>query len=134
MPAPRREVSPRGSLPPLVGRAEELSLISSLLKEAKKGAGQTLIVSGEGGIGKTRILTAAAEKAQKDGWNVVTGRAYAVETGIPYALFSDALLPLLRSLEPGALSVLTRGGLAELALSGQQPVDQFVAFGAGHGR
>lgn len=43
------------------------------------------------------------------------GRAYAVETGIPYALFSDALLPLLRKLEPGALSVLTRGGTAELA-------------------
>src|SRR5829696_966849 len=114
MPAPRRDISPRGTLAPLVGRAEELSLVVSLLKEAKKGSGRTLIVSGEGGIGKTRILTAAAEKAQKDGWTVVIGRAYAVETGIPYALFSDALLPLLRSLEPGTLSVLTRGGMAEL--------------------
>ncbi len=104
----------RGAVAPLVGRAEELSLVASLLKEAKKGSGRTLIVSGEGGIGKTRILTAAAEKAHKDGWNVVVGRAYAVETGIPYALFSDALLPLLRSLEPGTLSVLTRGGMAEL--------------------
>ena len=72
-------------------------------------------MSGEGGVGKTRILTAAVEKAEKDNWNVVVGRAYAVETGIPYALFSDALLPLLRKLEPGALSVLTRGGMSELA-------------------
>lgn len=39
-----------------------------------------------------------------------------METGIPYSLFSDALTPLLRSLEPGTLSVLTRGGMAELAV------------------
>ncbi|HVF40841.1 MAG TPA: AAA family ATPase [Gemmatimonadaceae bacterium] len=100
---------------PLVGRKPELALIASLLKDAEKGAGRTLIVSGEGGVGKTRILTTAAEQAERDGWNVVVGRAYAVETGIPYALFSDALLPSIRKLDPGALSVLTRGGLAELS-------------------
>jgi DNA-binding CsgD family transcriptional regulator/tetratricopeptide (TPR) repeat protein len=100
----------------LVGRAAELSLITSTLANARKGAGQTLIISGEGGVGKTRLLTAGIERARKDGWNVVLGRAYAVETGIPYALFSDAMLPLLEGLEPGALSVLTRGGVGELAL------------------
>ena len=100
---------------PLVGRDSEMQLIASLLREARKGAGKTLIVSGEGGVGKTRILTEASAKARQDGWNVVIGRAYAVETGIPYALFSDALLPFIRSLEPGALAVLTRGGAAELA-------------------
>ena len=104
-----------GSQLPLVGRDSELRLIASLLRDARKGAGKTLIVSGEGGVGKTRILTEASAKARQDGWNVVTGRAYAVETGIPYALFSDALLPFIRSIEPGALAVLTRGGAAELA-------------------
>jgi DNA-binding CsgD family transcriptional regulator/tetratricopeptide (TPR) repeat protein len=92
-----------------------MHLIASLLKDARKGAGKTLIVSGEGGVGKTRVLTEAAAKARQDGWNVVTGRAYAVETGIPYALFSDALLPFIRSIEPSSLAVLTRGGTAELA-------------------
>jgi len=91
-----------------------MQLIASLLSDARKGAGKTLIVSGEGGVGKTRILTEAGARAKLDGWNVVTGRAYAVETGIPYALFSDALLPFIRSLEPGALAVMTRGGAAEL--------------------
>ncbi|HZK78644.1 MAG TPA: AAA family ATPase, partial [Gemmatimonadaceae bacterium] len=104
-----------GSQLPLVGRDHEMQLIASLLRDARKGAGKTLIVSGEGGVGKTRILAEAAAKARQDGWNVVTGRAYAVETGIPYALFSDALLPFIKSLEPGALAVLTRGGTAELA-------------------
>ena len=92
-----------------------MQLIASLLRDARKGAGKTLIVSGEGGVGKTRILTEASARARQDGWNVVTGRAYAVETGIPYALFSDALLPFIRSIEPGSLAVLTRGGAAELA-------------------
>jgi len=99
----------------LVGRDEEMRAIASLLRDARKGAGKTLIVSGEGGVGKTRILAEAAAKARQDGWNVVTGRAYSVETGIPYALFSDALLPFIRSIEPGSLAVLTRGGTAELA-------------------
>ena len=40
---------------------------------------------------------------------------YPVETGVPYALFSDALLPILRRIDSAALSVLTRGGSAELA-------------------
>ncbi len=99
----------------MIGRAEELALIAGLLKEAAKGTGKTLIVSGEGGVGKTRILTAAADRAQHEGWRVAVGRAYAVETGIPYSLFSDAFLPLIRELEPGTLSVLTRGGMAELS-------------------
>jgi DNA-binding CsgD family transcriptional regulator/tetratricopeptide (TPR) repeat protein len=91
-----------------------MQLIASLLRDARKGAGKTLIVSGEGGVGKTRILTEAAARARQDGWSVVIGRAYSVETGIPYALFSDALLPFIKSLDPNTLAVLTRGGTAEL--------------------
>ena len=45
----------------------------------------------------------------------MSGRAYAVETGIPYALFADAFVPFLKTLEPSALSVLSRGGIGELA-------------------
>ena len=98
-----------------MGRGEELSVISSMLDEVSRGAGATLIISGEGGVGKTSLITAAAEDAARNGWQVVLGRAYAVETGIPYALFSDAFVPFLQALEPGALSVLTRGGIRELA-------------------
>ncbi len=100
---------------PLVGRASELSLLSEALAEAWNGTGQTVFLAGEGGVGKTRVASAAAEEAEKRGWNVAYGRSYAVETGIPYALFSDALLPLLKKLDPSTLSVLTRGGAAELA-------------------
>ena len=80
---------------PLVGRSAELALLSKTIDEAAKGAGRSVFVVGEGGIGKTRLAAAAAERAAKRGWNVAVGRAYPVETGVPYALFSDALLPLV---------------------------------------
>jgi len=98
---------------PLVGRSAELSLLSKTIDEAAQGAGRSVFIVGEGGIGKTRLATAAAERAAKRGWTVAVGRAYPVETGVPYALFSDALLPLVRKLDPATLSVLSRGGAAD---------------------
>src|SRR3979411_1680500 len=90
----------------LVGRSAELALLSKTIEEAAKGAGRSVFVVGEGGIGKTRLAAAAAEQAAKRGWTVAMGRAYPVETGVPYALFSDAIVPLLRNLEPTSLTVL----------------------------
>jgi len=100
---------------PLIGRSVELALLSRTIDEASRGAGRSVLIAGEGGIGKTRLATAASERAGKQGWTVAVGRAYPVESGVPYALFSDALLPLVRKLDPAALSVLTRGGAAELS-------------------
>ncbi len=99
----------------LVGRSAELALLSRTIDEAAKGGGRSVFLVGEGGIGKTRLATAAAERAAKRGWRVAVGRSYPVETGVPYALFSDALVPLVRKLEPGTLAVLTRGGAAEFS-------------------
>lgn len=106
-----------GPLPalPLVGRSTELAMLGALLDAAGKGRGTMLLLEGEGGQGKTRLALATAERAAKRGWLVALGRAYPVEVGVPYALFTDALLPLLRTLDPATLSVLTRGAVAELS-------------------
>ncbi len=112
---------------PLIGRESELALLTGALTDAGNGTGQTVFLAGEGGVGKTRVAAAAAEEAAKREWNVAFGRSYAVETGIPYALFSDALLPSLKKLDPSTLSVLTRGGVAELAYL-------FPALGTGNER
>ena len=100
---------------PLIGRATELSMLGQALTNTAAGRGYTVILAGEGGIGKTRLAKAAAEQAERRSWQVALGRAYPVETGVPYALFSDALLPMLRKLDSSTLQVLTRGGSAELA-------------------
>src|SRR6476659_431188 len=94
---------------PLVGRASELQALASALGAADEGRGQTIVVVGESGSGKTHLVTALSEQAAARGFTVAIGRAYPVETGVPYAVFSDALLPLLRTVEPSVLTLLTRG-------------------------
>ncbi|MDQ6717468.1 MAG: AAA family ATPase [Gemmatimonadota bacterium] len=113
--------------PPLVGRRDELAQLVDAIDGAERGAGRVVFLSGEGGVGKTRLAGAAAEIAAKRGWTVAVGRAYPIETGVPYALFSDALLAIIRRIEPSSLSVLTRGGSAELA-------HLFPALGAAGGK
>ncbi|HEX8452468.1 MAG TPA: AAA family ATPase [Longimicrobium sp.] len=100
---------------PLVGREAEVAMLRELLDSADAGRGGMLVFSGESGIGKSRLLRAAAEDAERRGWSVAVGRAYPVEAGIPYAPVADLLLPIVRALSPEALATLTRGGETELA-------------------
>ncbi|CAN5704678.1 hypothetical protein BH23GEM9_BH23GEM9_17020 [soil metagenome] len=100
---------------PLVGRSAELALLRELLNGAAGGTGGMVILAGEGGAGKTRLAEEIAEDAERRGFTVARGRAYPMESGVPYALFADALLPVLRAHSGPSLSVLARGGEAELA-------------------
>ena len=51
--------------PPLFGRDAELSLLRSRFLEAQKGAGQIVALSGEPGIGKSRVLRAFRESLRE---------------------------------------------------------------------
>lgn len=108
---------PHAVLPPtpVVGRSQELASLSAALDAAKGGHGTLVFIAGEGGIGKTRLVEAAGEQARARGFAVALGRAYAVETGVPFALFADALLPTLRALDNAAIAAVTRGLAADLA-------------------
>ena len=100
---------------PLVGRTNELALLASALDDGDAGRGGAVFLAGEGGVGKTRLAAAVADLAARRGWSVAAGRAYPVEQGVPFALFADAFVPLLRRMDAARLQVLTRGGAAELA-------------------
>ena len=57
----------RGSgLSPLVGRAEEIDLLLRRWARAKGGDGQVVLVSGEPGIGKSRIIAALDERLRTE--------------------------------------------------------------------
>jgi DNA-binding CsgD family transcriptional regulator len=94
---------------PLVGRSAELTALRGALDRAAGGAGSCWLVAGPGGIGKTRLGRALLDEAAQRGWATASGRAFPAESGVPFALFADALMPVVRHLDEAALQVLTRG-------------------------
>jgi tetratricopeptide (TPR) repeat protein len=101
--------------PPLVGRSAEISLFHDIMDRAAEGRAAIVFLAGDGGIGKTRLTRAAAEEAARRDWGRAVGGANPVETGVPYALFADALLPALAGMEDSVRAALTRGADDELA-------------------
>lgn len=55
------------ALTPLVGRRDELELLLRLWRQATGGAGQVVLLSGEPGIGKSRILAALLKRLPGEG-------------------------------------------------------------------
>ena len=95
---------------PLVGRTSELALLGDWISDVATGQGGVHMVAGPSGIGKTRLAKAIAERAERDRWSVAIGRVYSVESGVPYAVWSDALMHLLGGMDASTRNVLTRGG------------------------
>jgi hypothetical protein len=63
----RFEMAVHRGLTPLVGRTEELALLQQRWALAKSGAGQVVLVSGEPGIGKSRLVQELKEHVNTDG-------------------------------------------------------------------
>ena len=85
--------SPQGtSAWPFVGRAQELALLDRLLT----GGPPVLLVAGEPGIGKSRLLQAGSELAQAQGWTVLVGGCHRRSGQEPYAPLVGALAGSLR--------------------------------------
>ena len=108
---PRHEpdASPWGDELPLVGRRTDRDALRLLLDDAMDGRGHTLVMHGESGVGKSRLLAELTREAGAREMLVASGRAFTVEAAAPFGAFADAFSAPLLALEPGALSVLARG-------------------------
>ncbi|HET9947587.1 MAG TPA: AAA family ATPase, partial [Longimicrobiales bacterium] len=98
---------------PLVGRKDDLARVVRLFGHETR-VDPVLVLTGAPGVGKSRVARALSAEAEQRGWTVAMGRAYPVESGMPYNLISDAFLPILRSFDEAALTVLTRGTSGDL--------------------
>lgn len=67
-----------------VGRVHELERLSDALEDALSGLGRLVLVSGEQGIGKTRVAMELARRAEQQGAQVLWGRCYEREGAPPY--------------------------------------------------
>ena len=99
----------RGSVqsPVLVGRDSFLALIEDRLAAAAAGEGRLLFVAGEAGIGKTRLLSAVARRADAGGFAVVRAAAFPDDVQSLAGLLLDLAGNLLPAREP-VLSELGR--------------------------
>ena len=98
----------RDEAAPLVGRADEQTLIASLLDEVTT-RGQALVLRGEPGIGKSRLLAEAARDARDRGMVVLTASGVQSEAHLPFAGLHQMLRPVRE--RAGALPAIQRDAL-----------------------
>ncbi len=77
--------------PILAGRAAEVEALRHWMAQAQSSNGQMLIVAGEAGIGKSRLLREARTLAQTQGLLVQQGNCFEPDRALPYAPLIDLL-------------------------------------------
>jgi hypothetical protein len=87
-------ISPMLGSMPLFGRTEPLAAAARALEDAEGGRGNTLVVSGEAGIGKSALARTLAGQAEARGARVGFGRAWEVGGAPAYWPWSQALAQL----------------------------------------
>jgi DNA-binding CsgD family transcriptional regulator/tetratricopeptide (TPR) repeat protein len=85
------EPMPEVSRGRLVGREVELGRLLTLLGEATAGRPVVALVSGDAGVGKTRLVTELSMEARGRGFAVLTGRCAELADTVPYLPLADAL-------------------------------------------
>ncbi len=80
---------------PLVGRDVELSRLLSSVDRAVEGHGSGVLLAGDAGVGKTRLLDELCARATARGLRVLTGHCVDLgDVGLPYLPFVDLLRPV----------------------------------------
>ena len=109
--------------PEIVGRGAELEVLSNAFADASAGHARVVLIGGEAGIGKTRLVAEATEQARAAGALVLSGGSVGVAEGsLPFGPIVEAVRPLVRALEdqnghgePDAWSPATRDAVVAVA-------------------
>ncbi|HSK57753.1 MAG TPA: BREX system ATP-binding domain-containing protein, partial [Actinomycetospora sp.] len=86
--------------PLLVGRDEELDTLRRAVDRAAAGQGGCVLVTGEAGVGKSRLLTTVVEAASSSGTVVLRGQAVPSPAPAPYRPLIEAFTSGLRGRPP----------------------------------
>ncbi|MFF8025437.1 AAA family ATPase [Streptomyces sp. NPDC007896] len=105
---------------PFIGRDGELARLTGVLDRARDGTPRAVVLSGDAGVGKTRVLTEAATHATRTGMTVLTGHCVDLgDVGLPYLPFTEIL------------GVLGGDERFAAALAAHPAVDRLLGAGSG---
>ncbi|HSI94181.1 MAG TPA: AAA family ATPase [Jiangellaceae bacterium] len=113
-----------GSGLPLIARTDELDQLHRALRRAQSGTAGAVLVSGDAGVGKSRLTSEFADLAKNEDALVLVGRCLGVGAGLPYLPFVE-VVDQLRASHPDV--VADRPALAGLTGPEQRaatPADQ----------
>src|SRR5262245_537320 len=107
----------RVSSPVFIGRAAELDQLEHAVQQAVSGAPSIVLVGGEAGIGKSRLVAEAAAHASERDAIVLRGACVDLGggDGLPFAPIAEALRELVRSVDPASLAALMDAATLDLA-------------------
>ncbi|MCB0063980.1 MAG: tetratricopeptide repeat protein [Caldilineaceae bacterium] len=92
-------IPPSGYALPLVGRVEELARVAQLLEQTQQGEGQIIVLTGEAGVGKSRLVAEIVRRVQIQGWRVHSGACESYGANSSYLVWHPIWRRLL-TLEP----------------------------------
>src|SRR3954454_16501663 len=75
--------------PIIVGREDEISAFEQALRSASARDGRVVLVAGDAGIGKTRLVSELAQRASADGLPVLRGGCSETDLQVPYLPFVE---------------------------------------------
>jgi len=102
-----KDMSARMRSPVLVGRAEHLAALDAALDRVRTGGSSTLLIGGEAGIGKSRLVSEFAAGAGAAGARVLAGGCLDLGAdGLPFAPFAAVLRELVRDLGADGVAAL----------------------------
>ncbi len=89
--------SPGRGVIPMVDRESELAALRRGLEEALRGKGRVVVLTGEAGVGKSRLAQEASAAAESHGFKALRSRALPGELSAPYFLWIDVANEYLRN-------------------------------------
>jgi DNA-binding CsgD family transcriptional regulator len=89
--------------PVLLGRDLDLTALRALIDEARRGAGHTVLIAGEAGVGKTRLVAEATAYAVAQGYQQLQGACFQTDRSSPYAPIIDLMRTRFANLSATAI-------------------------------
>ncbi len=112
--------------PPFIGREREMQALQARWEQAVQGRGGMIIISGEAGVGKTRLTEEFAAVVRWHGGMVARGRCFEPEQVLPHQLLIEILHELTQQARHASLELPTwvRSELARLVPEMVAPPNQ----------